>query len=641
MTKGRYLFIVIIILLSTAVSGQWVEDRNPFPKEESEFSLVYLQRSKTFDYKYDESGNFVCDFTVHEIVKVYNDDALAAFNRVYIPISDMIELIDLRSRAISSEGEIVSLDKNNIHEVKDEEEDSGYRIFAVEGAEVGGEIEYLYTKRISGRTFVNEVYQFDSPVKVYQLTVVVPENLEFEFYPVNGQVEVTVEKTEEVNRYQATIRDIPALVPETFSGGDANKGRIDFRLSYNSVAGDKRLNTFSSAGKRIYDNLVSLEKEEIKLVENYLKEKLVKSGDKWDQFRKLEHEIKQAFYTEDTAPDDLGFLFENSFGSKRALTKLFVRIIRELEINYEVVLTSKRFEMKLIPNFDHWNYLTNYMIYFPETGQFMAPHDERFRIGSIPADYTATSGLFIKPEIITDFEYPVSRIDYIHEESYQENMNNLDIKVKLSEDLTMASLDVKRTYIGNEANFYKYALLWMDEDRKEEMLNDLVKYLAVDADIDEIKVEEANNDADNWNEPFVVFSKFSSENYLEVAGNTILFKLGDLIGAQSELYQEEERIFEIENFNNRGYIRTIELKIPDGYEIENADDIIIDQKVFNGEKPIFVFDSSYSLDNNILRVEIIEFYDQIYYPKEDFEEFRKVINAAADWNKVTLVIKEL
>ena len=644
MTKLNYLIFYVLLsnLIALPSSGQWVADRDPYPQEESDFALTYLLKHKTYDYKYDQAGNFVCDLTVHEIVRVNNDDALSSFNRVYIPTGDMIELIDIKSRAITKDGKIITLDKSNILEVKDEEAESGYRIFAVEGAEVGGEIEYQYTKRINGRTFLNEVYQLDAPVNQFQLELNCPKNLEFEFLTINDTLQVRqLEGSEESNQYAFEAENVPAILSEAFSGGDANKRRIDFRLAYNSATGARKLNTYSLAGKTIYNNLVALEKNETKVFEKFLKAANVQTSDKWKELARIEHEIKQSFYLEENAPDDLQFLFENSFGSKLALAKLFVQVAKKLSIEYDIVVTSQRNEKKFNPDFEHWNYLTDYIIYLPEKDLFLAPHDQVYRLGSVPPSYTATTGLFIRPELIDDFEYPITRIDYIPEQPYQSNMNNLDIKVAFSEDLATANLDVKRIYTGNEANFYKSALLWMDEERKEEMLKDLVDYLADDADIEEVLVEEANNEYETWNEPFTVAAKFSSKNYIEVAGNTLLFKLGDLIGAQSELYQEEERKFEIENFNNRGYERTIEVEIPDGYKVENADDIIIDEKVDADGKPVYVFNSSFVLEDGLLKVRIDEFYDKIFYPKEDFEAFRKVINAAADWNKVTLVMKEM
>ncbi|MGB3467646.1 MAG: nuclease domain-containing protein, partial [Cyclobacteriaceae bacterium] len=160
-----------------------------------------------------------------------------------------------------------------------------------------------------------------------------------------------------------------------------------------------------------------------------------------------------------------------------------------------------------------------------------------------------------------------------------------------------------------------------------------------DAEIEEVKVVEGATDFRNWQKPFVMSAKFSSQSYLEQAGNSLLFKLGDLIGAQSEMYQEDARRYEIENVYNRGYDRKIVVNIPEGYTIQNPDDIKIKEEVKEGDKTIYLFDADYELNGNQLTVSIDEFYDQIYYPAEKIDDFRKVINAAADFNKVTLIMK--
>ena len=55
---------------------------------------------------------------------------------------------------------------------------------------------------------------------------------------------------------------------------------------------------------------------------------------------------------------------------------------------------------------------------------------------------------------------------------------------------------------------------------------------------------------------------------------------------------------------------------------------------------IFVFDSYYKLDGNILTVTADEHYRENIVAPEDYEEYRKVINSAADFNKVTLVFEK-
>ena len=52
------------------------------------------------------------------------------------------------------------------------------------------------------------------------------------------------------------------------------------------------------------------------------------------------------------------------------------------------------------------------------------------------------------------------------------------------------------------------------------------------------------------------------------------------------------------------------------------------------------FVSSYKLTGNTLDVEVLETYRNIKYLPSEFEVFKKVINAAADFNKVVLVLEK-
>jgi hypothetical protein len=52
------------------------------------------------------------------------------------------------------------------------------------------------------------------------------------------------------------------------------------------------------------------------------------------------------------------------------------------------------------------------------------------------------------------------------------------------------------------------------------------------------------------------------------------------------------------------------------------------------------FISSYTIEGNKLVITIHEYYKEINYAKSRAENYRKVINASADFNKVVLVIEK-
>jgi hypothetical protein len=57
-------------------------------------------------------------------------------------------------------------------------------------------------------------------------------------------------------------------------------------------------------------------------------------------------------------------------------------------------------------------------------------------------------------------------------------------------------------------------------------------------------------------------------------------------------------------------------------------------------KRTMAFTSSYKLEGNVVKISVSEYYTNIVYPLSIFEDFRKVINAAADFNKIALVFEK-
>ena len=52
------------------------------------------------------------------------------------------------------------------------------------------------------------------------------------------------------------------------------------------------------------------------------------------------------------------------------------------------------------------------------------------------------------------------------------------------------------------------------------------------------------------------------------------------------------------------------------------------------------FISKYTIENNMLIVTVKEYYRDVMLPIDQYEDFRKVINASADFNKITIVFEK-
>ncbi|MBL0054480.1 MAG: hypothetical protein IPP29_24850 [Bacteroidetes bacterium] len=128
---------------------------------------------------------------------------------------------------------------------------------------------------------------------------------------------------------------------------------------------------------------------------------------------------------------------------------------------------------------------------------------------------------------------------------------------------------------------------------------------------------------------------------IESAGDNYLVKVGETIGQQSELYDEKPRLTAVENDFNRTYLRKIRVIVPEGYTISGMEKLKINivMPPTEGNKG-YGFISDYKLEGNTLTIDVNEYYDILSLPVSEYNNFTKVVNAAADFNKISLLLKK-
>jgi hypothetical protein len=129
-----------------------------------------------------------------------------------------------------------------------------------------------------------------------------------------------------------------------------------------------------------------------------------------------------------------------------------------------------------------------------------------------------------------------------------------------------------------------------------------------------------------------------STQLFDKAGTKYLVKVGELIGRQEEMYETKKRHNKITLQYPHALVREIELTIPEGYKINNLEDLNINETYKEGDVLTMGFVSRYEVSGNTLKIKIQEDYRNIAYPLDQYEAFKKVINAAADFNKVVLIL---
>ncbi len=651
-TRCAYAVLLLALVKSALVNGQiigytWENERSPYLLSDEELAhpAIFLYNYQAYQYVWNEYDENLELYTLsHKIIKVNADDAIEEFNKIYIPTDDVIEILDIQARAISKEGKITVLDKTNIQEIKDEGKEKGFKIFAIEGVERGSEIEYFFSSKNHVNFFGRDYFQYSIPLKegVFRLTS--PENLIFACKAYNGFPEIKETKVDGAVVQEASVSDVDQLKLEAFSFYNTNRMRVEFRLAYNQKQERTPLLTWNDAARRIYANIYTFDKAEEKAVKKATRKlKLHKIDDQSEKITQVEKFIKNNILLKEGYQEelyDLKSLLANQYGNKTGIVRLYAAFFEALDIKCQVGMTTDRSEIKFDKDFESWNYLVHYLFYFNDLDTYLSPERFEYRYNMIPYYHTNNYALFVKRMEMGIHEAATGELRFIPASDYQQNFDNLDIDIRFASDMEKTNIVLTRKLGGYSGAFIQPVFAYLQEDKKRAIVEELVKMSAEDAQFKQVEIVNGTIESAPLDNPFTINASIESSSLIERAENKFLFKFGSIIGPQSELYQEEKREHDIENDFNRKYERQISFEIPDNYQVKNLDDINMEVFYKKENDKIYNFSSNYTIKDNVVTVSVNEYYKEINCSIDHFEQFRKVINAAADFNKLTLIFEK-
>lgn len=647
----RHLLSIILsfLMLSGFAQNQdnaftWEKEPgfSEIPEKYAGENVVGINDDETLNLYYNEEGNLEAVHVLHRKFRLNNDQSINKFNKISFSMSDVIELVDIGARAIKPDGKVVEFDEENIKEVKDDEEGDAYRIFAIDGIELGDDVEYYLVRRMNPNNFGRAYFQFGYPLLSGSFELISPPNLIYDVKGYNGFPDATHEILEdERNRFYCEQKDIQLIKEEKFSFLNPRKARIDYRIDYNYASGRSQILTWDDAAQRIYENIyLNVDEKEF---EEWVEAVGEVTGNEKEKAAQIEEYLKSnVFIQEYHIPEfsDLAFVLENKVTSDRGIVKLYANLFREYGIEHQLVLTSDRSKIKFDGDFQSWNFLNDYLIYLPGLETYLDPNNVAFRIGCISGTLSATDGLFIEPVKIGDFESAIGKIKYIPATSHEANYHNMDIDISVDVNKNIVNVKTYQGLKGLSGGFMKHYYKMMDEERKQQVLRDFLASDVPESEINALEVVDQYDHRYMKDAQFIIHSEVSTPAFLEFAGNKLLLSLGLSIGPQAEMYFEKDRKAKVENGFNRSYYREITVKVPEGYKIANPEASVIEFAEKEGDEVIFLFDSDFTYESDTYKVIIDEFYNRVFATKDQFEGFKDVVNAAADFNKVVLVLEK-
>jgi hypothetical protein len=646
--KIKSLLLFLLIVSNIAFSQRkpmhpeynWSETPmiHTIPENAQSYPAVFVLHNRISELKVKEKIPRTF-YTEHKIIHVNSNAGIEKYNKVYIPISDR-KIITLKVRAISPEGKITNLQQENLKELSNIEGYGSFKIFAIEGLIVGGELEYLYTTEASPQVVGRELFQKDIPILEASFKLIFPKRYPFTAKSYNGLPKPSLEPLDRKRKIISMVsKNIPALEEEPYSAYNANLLRVDYKLL--SAPGFPDFMTWGNISQRILENTYS-SRASLR-ISKMLKPVISEGLTMQQKIQAVERYIKTNFTIKDgrnVAYENLPDIFDNRVANERGMVKLYLSCWQALGIYSQLVLAPNRFTNTLDPSFSTTLDLDEILFYFPAIRQYLAPGISYMRLGPAPANIAGSNGLFIgysftPPKI----NFKMSAIDTISALDFEHNKLGVKAVVSFKEDLSLPVISQENSWQGYRAAQYRGAYYFQSGEDKEEFITQ--NTLSAVENVSILSREIIGEDLDlsfDTDKYFTVKTNYTSPSLIEKAGDDYLFFIGKIIGKQSELYSEKQRQSDVVFTSTNNYTHEIVFDIPIGYECTGLTDFRITNEVRNGEKTLMKFSSDYTHEDRKITIRVSEFYTVLNLPKLKYEEFRKVVNSAADFSKLVLVL---
>jgi len=616
--------------------------------ENYEFSEKDLQKDEVIVFEkrcieYINENEVLKQYVLfHNLKRLNSDAAIEANNKYYVSANNDSKTLILKARVTKPNGQIIEVSQKDIKQALDEEGNIKYNYFAFEGIEKGSLIEYLqYTEVVPDFSGNSIMVQNSYDKKRVELEIIYPAYLEFQLLSVNELPKLDLDDSDTLKtRMHLTLTDLKGLENEDWSAYEANLKKVYYKLSKNLARNKGNFYTYTEVSKIIHQNMFTpLDKKEQKLVSTFISKNSGDGKSNLEKLRNLENAMKKKITILDGQfenSSNIEQILTKNISDERGITKLMLNCLREMQVPFELVLTSDRLEEPFLEEFQGYNFLTDYLIYIKEIDNYFSG-DFVSRIGFPPFELLYNKGLFISEVTVNDYATAIGKVKYIKGINYKESIDQIDTEVSFNEDLLSCTVLLTRINTGYKAKSYQPIIDFIDDNQKKELKDDFLKYLDKDCVLEDVSFENDNTDAFGV-KPFIGKAKVISSTFTERAGDKILLKVGLLIGPQAQMYHEKPREQAVDSYYTRGYNRKIIINLPDNYEVKNLADLKFSCKP-DESKNTLGFESTYQVIGNQLIITVTEWYDTHYFAISDYPSYEKTMNTAADFNKVVLVLQ--
>ncbi|PXY42755.1 hypothetical protein DMB65_01665 [Flavobacterium cheongpyeongense] len=647
------MFLAFIAFLSTSVffaqdysfkTYDWSEKDTKIdvPKKYEDEKEFFLNRTIKIEIVVDK--NTATQYRlIHEKKYINSDDAIERNNKVYIPFGNQENILITKVRVILKNGKTIILDKKDIKEEIDEEKGMKYNYFALNGLEKGAIIEKLYVLEENPDLNGNTIKMQDEyPIAEFNFDLIAPAHLIFKTKSYNGLSEPVLDEKKIENKKVLSIseKDITALKDdEEYSNWDVRIKLFRYKLDQNLISGAKNLNNFKEYATNTYERINPvLDKKQEKAIATFCKS-IPESKDPQEQIWNIENKIKKTVIYDKYIDSKLSL--SDVISTKQAnsldIIKLYSAVFKYFKIEQNIVLTSNRYKIPFDKDFESQENLSEFLFYFPGIKKYLSPTEIEYRLPLFPNYLGNNNGLFIKEKVFAGISMGIGEVNFIEIPGTEITHDYMDITVDFTKDIENPLVTSNMTYGGYSGLNFQPMKDFVSAEQYKSMLKNISENYTLQG---EYKTLTTENDGTEFvgKKPYKLNLTFDGKEMIQKAGENYLFSVGQTIGRQMELYQKDKRMLPIEIHYPHYYTRKIKIILPDGATIKNLDKFVMDFKTDLNGKTEAAFTSNYTQNKNEITVENTEFYNLINYPLTSFEQYKAVINAAADFNKIVVIV---
>ncbi|RZJ65163.1 MAG: DUF3857 domain-containing protein [Flavobacterium sp.] len=653
--KSIQSFAVIALLFVSAVTKaqdfsfknyNWEEKPTiaAIPDQYKNEKEVILERNTKVELQ-SAKGQATQYYLMHEKVLINSDDAVERNNKIYIPFRMSESVLTTKARVILKNGKVISLDSKDIKEETDEERGIKYNYFALNGLEKGAVIEKLYMLQESPELNGSTIRMQDEyPISKATFQLIYPDHLVFKTKSYNGLGDATIEEVSADKRkiLNVSSENVPALDDdERYGNWSAAVKMFRYKLDANVANGAKNMYNFKEFSTNLYERFhPEYNKKEIKAIDDFIKQ-IPTSSNTQDQIWNVENKIKKTITYSQYIDSQEGIndIIKSRQANQSDILRLYFAVLDKMGIENQLVMTSERSKVPFDKDFESYENLHDILLYFPTIQKYLTPTEVEYRIPLFPSGLASNTGLFIKGKKFSGVNMGVGEIGFIEIPGTDITHDVMEITVDFSKDIANPTVTDKIAFGGYSAMNFQPVKDFASDDQYKELLKQIAKNYTVETEYKTLKTE---NDGTEFigKKPFVLNVTFDGKDLVRKAGDNYLFSVGQVIGRQMELYQENKRVMPVEIDYPHSYTRTIKIILPEGAKVKNLEKFNMSYKTQLNGKEEAAFVSNYEQKGNVITVNNTEFYNVIRYPLPAFEEYRAVINAAADFNKIVIIVNK-